>query len=68
MILTDDSGQLVNLHPVIAAMIRGLIKEQESIYRRGTGKVELCYAPQGVAVKVCDPPVKTAYEKTRDKI
>ena len=67
MILTIN-GQLVLLHPVIAAMITALVKQQEEIWKRGEGKIELHYAPDRVAFKLYDPPVSTCYEKTVDKM
>lgn len=63
--LTID-GKLIQLHPVVVAMIAVLIEKQEGIWRRGTGSVTLDFAPQGVALKVYDPPIFTGYKKTTE--
>lgn len=67
MTLTIDGKVVTNIHPVIEAMIAVLLDKGEGIWRRGNGVVELHFAPQGVALKIYDPPVFTGYAKTHEK-
>lgn len=62
-----DNGQLIQLHPVIAAMIELLTEKQDGVWKRQLGRVELHFSPTEVSMKVFDGPVFTGFRKTKDK-
>lgn len=67
MTLTDDTGREIQLHPIARAMVELIVSRQEGIWRRPAGIVQLHFSAPDVSMKVFDPPVFTAFQKTVDK-
>jgi hypothetical protein len=67
MTLMDDTGLVIQLHPMVTGMIELLVAEQSTIVKCGCGLVMLDFGPMTITVRPFNRPLSVRKRETKEK-